>query len=88
LKEEEDEMLETWQHFQETYVSYTQPSTLDFPLSEQLKSCIRFPNYVDPNASNKMEYFIGHGENISHDKIPKVDDVKKGKEKKKTIKLS
>ena len=80
-------MLERWQHFLETYVSYTQPSTLDFPLSEKLKSCIRFPNYVDANASNKMEYFIGHGENI-HDKIPKVDDVKKGKEKKKTIKLS
>jgi hypothetical protein len=61
---------------------------LDFPLSEQLKSCITFPNYVNPNASNKMEYFIGHGENISHEKIPKVDDVKKGKEKKKTIKFS
>ena len=65
-------MLERWQYFLETYVSYTQPSTLDFPLSEQLKSCITFPNYVNPNASNKMEYFIGHGENISYEKIPKI----------------
>jgi len=35
-----------------------------------------------------MKYFIVHGENISHDKIPKVDDVKKGKKNQKTIKLS
>jgi hypothetical protein len=31
---------------------------------------------------------MGHGENISRDKIPKVNDVKKGKGNEKNIKLS
>jgi hypothetical protein len=56
MKEEEEEILEGWKHFLKAYVSYAQPSTLDFPLSEILQESIKSfnyiksLNYVDPNA--------------------------------------
>ena len=68
-----------------TYVNSGQPSTSDSPSSELLQSSVQSLHNANPNATTKMEDFIG-GMESSPKNLPKVDDVKhdKGNNKTKT----